>query len=268
MAAKDFPASPVAGQVFENWVWNATNESWDSLYNGTPPAMLQVSKYADASARTTAIPTPAEGMITYLDNINQFQGYAGSSWRPFGGLVPITPTSVAISGGTATQNDIGTIAFSAGTTAITLNGVFTSAFKSYKIVIEGVKNAVAGNDALQARLSSGGTPVSTSTYTQAAAAFAMSSAATQNLGGTPATAFYVSRIYQASSKYSAEISVYSPALAVQTTWNGLAYGTTLGDEQSIVVGGTHITAASYDGLHIFATGNAVSGNITIYGINQ
>lgn len=135
MAAKDFPASPVAGQVFENWVWNATNESWDSLYNGTPPAMLQVSKYADASARTTAIPTPAEGMITYLDDINQFQGYQGASWRPVGGLVPIVPPTVNYSGGTATANTLGVIAFSA-VSSISLNNVFTSSYKKYKIIFE------------------------------------------------------------------------------------------------------------------------------------
>ena len=203
-----------------------------------------------------------QGYVWNASNGTWDSSYQADTLKP--SLAQIVVPTVSISGGTATANTLGTITFT-NATSIRLDNVFTSTYKNYKFVIEGIKNATAGNDALQARLSSGGTPVSSSTYTQAAAAFAMSNAATQNLGGTPASALYVSRIYQASAKYSANIDVYSPALSVQTTWNGIAYGTTLGDEQSIVVGGTHTTAASYDGLYIFTTGNAVSGTISVYG---
>ena len=34
--------------------------------------------FADATARTTAIPTPTEGMVTYLSDTNVFQYWNGS----------------------------------------------------------------------------------------------------------------------------------------------------------------------------------------------
>lgn len=39
-----------------------------------------VMVFADASARTTALPTPSEGMVTYLADSNVLEVYDGSSW--------------------------------------------------------------------------------------------------------------------------------------------------------------------------------------------
>lgn len=39
-----------------------------------------VMVFADASARTTALPTPSEGMVTYLADTNVLEVYDGSSW--------------------------------------------------------------------------------------------------------------------------------------------------------------------------------------------
>ena len=40
-----------------------------------------VMVFADSSARSTAISSPSEGMLTYLSDINAVQYYDGSSWR-------------------------------------------------------------------------------------------------------------------------------------------------------------------------------------------
>jgi hypothetical protein len=39
--------------------------------------------FADAAARTTAIPTPTEGMFAYLLDSSTLFTYDGSSWLPF-----------------------------------------------------------------------------------------------------------------------------------------------------------------------------------------
>jgi hypothetical protein len=46
-----------------------------------------VMVFDDDAARTTAIPSPTEGMTSYLDDVNQVQVYDGSGWKPVGGLV-------------------------------------------------------------------------------------------------------------------------------------------------------------------------------------
>lgn len=39
-----------------------------------------VMRFATASARSTALPTPSEGMMSYLDSTNAVEVYDGSSW--------------------------------------------------------------------------------------------------------------------------------------------------------------------------------------------
>lgn len=267
MAAKDFPASPVAGQVFENWVWNATNESWDSLYNGTPPAMLQVSKYADASARTTAIPTPAEGMITYLDDINQFQGYQGASWRGVGGLVPIVPPTVNYSGGTATGNTLGTISFT-GVTSISLNNVFSSAYNNYRIVISQLRCNTA-DVAIKLRLRSSGTDYSGVQYyfmgarysgTAAPVSYSILNTTYVELGIMPSSG---------TDTYGmASIDITNPFLAQMKgyTGGGVGYYTsTTGFSLNGLVG----DATSRDGFTLLTGGSAtMNGVVTVYGYNS
>lgn len=49
-----------------------------------------VQTYADAAARTTAIPTPTEGQIVYLNDVNQFQAsHGGTTWYPIAGQMPL-----------------------------------------------------------------------------------------------------------------------------------------------------------------------------------
>jgi hypothetical protein len=39
-----------------------------------------VMVFDDASARTTALPTPSEGMVSYLADTNQIEKYTGAAW--------------------------------------------------------------------------------------------------------------------------------------------------------------------------------------------
>lgn len=183
------------------------------------------------------------------------------------GLIPVKPTAATFVTGTGAVNSLGTVTFS-GVSAIDLRGVFTSAFRNYVMVIEGVKNAVAGNDAVYAQFSVAGTRATGANYSSAAAAFLMTDASIQNLGGSGAANVYVARIYQASARFSCQMTFFNPNNAVVTNYSGMAYGTTLGNEQQILIGGGHNLATAYDGIYLFATGNLISGSVTIYGLND
>jgi hypothetical protein len=43
-----------------------------------------VMRFADAAARTTAIPSPSEGMVSYLDDENELFLYDGVDWNRVG----------------------------------------------------------------------------------------------------------------------------------------------------------------------------------------
>jgi hypothetical protein len=77
----DFPNSPTTGDVYtylgRSWVWNGS--AWDA-----PNSLNEigaVSVFANSTARSSAIPTPTEGIVTYLNDVDSLQVYSGSSWQ-------------------------------------------------------------------------------------------------------------------------------------------------------------------------------------------
>jgi hypothetical protein len=76
----DFPTSPTEGQVYtylgKSWVYNGT--AWDA-----PKALSEigaVQTFANAAARTAAIPTPTEGIVSYLVDTNALELY-NNGWN-------------------------------------------------------------------------------------------------------------------------------------------------------------------------------------------
>lgn len=51
-----------------------------------------VMTFASATARTSAIATPSEGMLTYLEDTNAFQYYTGAAWTD---LVPAQAQTIS-----------------------------------------------------------------------------------------------------------------------------------------------------------------------------
>ena len=104
----DFPNSPTTGQVYtylgKSWIWNGTG--WD-----VPRSLSEigaVQAFANAAARTAAIPTPTEGMVSYLNDQNELDIYDGAAWKTSlsvtGGVLQVvqgtTATTVTSSSGT------------------------------------------------------------------------------------------------------------------------------------------------------------------------
>jgi hypothetical protein len=94
----DFPSSPTTGQVYtylgKSWVYNGTG--WD-----VPKALSEIGavrSFANATARTAAIPSPTEGIVTYLNDVDRLDVHNGSAFVPalsIGAWTAFTPTWVA-----------------------------------------------------------------------------------------------------------------------------------------------------------------------------
>jgi hypothetical protein len=93
----DFPNSPTTGQVYtyqgKSWIWNGTG--WD-----VPRALSEigaVQTFANAAARTAAIPSPTEGIVSYLNDSNLLTIHDGSAWKPSlatsGGILQVVRSS-------------------------------------------------------------------------------------------------------------------------------------------------------------------------------
>lgn len=73
--------------------WNGS--SW-VISNQDPISQDPVSIYASAAARDAALPSPTEGKLVYLSDINVIQVYNGTTWDNLGSSgSDINPLSVA-----------------------------------------------------------------------------------------------------------------------------------------------------------------------------
>jgi hypothetical protein len=52
-----------------------------------------VMVFDDSAARGSAIPSPSEGMVTYLKDTNQVQAYDGSAFAPIGTILQVVSTT-------------------------------------------------------------------------------------------------------------------------------------------------------------------------------
>ena len=81
--------SLVAYKVFSNGSVLNASEINDNLMNQS------VAVFSNAAARTAAISSPVEGQMTYLEDVDRYDSYIGSSWLPVlspGGWTSYTPT--------------------------------------------------------------------------------------------------------------------------------------------------------------------------------
>jgi hypothetical protein len=196
-----------------------------------------VMVFADAAARTSAIASPQEGMISYLKDTNVTQYYSGSAWVAVGaasGLTLITTLSPS------------------GVTEVTADSIFTSTYENYLIEIALDQTA---NSVLWAQLRSGGTNLTSATYTY------------DTVGGgisTGQTVWEISANTGGACTLVSSVTLFRPQLASATFGTNPRMAS--GDNSAQVYGYINTNATAYDGLRIFGSSGNISGKIRIYGL--
>jgi hypothetical protein len=107
--ALNFPNSPVDGQIYDNYYWDATNGVWNSLGNYAVPNILSNGTFTASSG--TTVPLTVVGASGQSANLQEWKSQAGAtlaSMSANGGLSLNSPLSVQ-NGGT-------------GVSSLTLNG--------------------------------------------------------------------------------------------------------------------------------------------------
>ena len=177
------------------------------------------------------------------------------------GLVLIKPSSVV----NGTDNGKGTVSFS-GATTVSLNGVFSTTYKRYRILLDFVGSA--NNDCAFRLRVAGADATGTNYGIQGLYADASSVGAARNA----LSYWYVNEI-RVAGRYIQEYELFNPAAASQT------YG--FGRSTSIVTADTtqvfqtlnslgHSLSTAYDGFttYIVSGTGTVSGTISVYGYNN
>jgi hypothetical protein len=113
-----------------------------------------VMVFDDSAARGSAIPTPSEGMVTYLKDTNQVQAYDGSAFTPVGTILQVVST-------TKTDTFSASIAAGAWADVTGLSATITPSSSSSKIFISYSLHGARDDDRpiVASRIERGGTAI-------------------------------------------------------------------------------------------------------------
>ena len=274
MPALDFPASPTDGQVYQNWIYSTSKGAW------------QAKPMVSAKTVTSPVPpsAPTNGDEWFNTNDGNLYVYYtdvdGSQWVQVksdatlsstlgnrvtsletypSGLVPIVPSSVTVGSGSSSVDSMGNITLT-DVSSVSLNGVFSSAYKSYRVLFNEITPSVGGVLVAGKMRASGAD--STSGYDfHGARQFAAN--AVGQYDGASATSWSLGNY---TSRSSMSIDIHSPALPIWTTGNVLATqwvsGVGWGGSFS---GLMHGASTAYDGITFALGSGTTSGSIKVYG---
>jgi hypothetical protein len=177
------------------------------------------------------------------------------------GLKMVVPTSVAVGSGSASVNTAGAVTFS-GVSSLTLNGVFTTTYDNYKILLN-ISSFTGGNDLINFRWGTSGTINTTSNYYRAVWRIEPNSGTVTNVNGSsPVNTMFLTELKGDSASY--EINVFNPFVSQKT------YMTATGVDNSrsgSISNGFFNTTQSFTDFSLFpdSAGRAMTGTISVYG---
>ena len=199
-----------------------------------------------------AVTISGSGVVTGLDS--EGSSDLGSKLDAAGGLVMVTPTTIANSGGTATLTD-GAVSFS-GVSSVSLNGVFTSAYQNYVVVTSGIRSAAG---AVLARLRSSGTDDSNTAYVTQ-----YIQADSTTIAGARSTQNYWEVFRWDDNVSAATITLFQPKDATRTVFTSESiYAFSDAYIRNFV--GSFTNDTSFDGITFYVSSGTITGTIRVYG---
>ena len=210
-----------------------------------------VMSFAGTAARGSAIPTPVEGMVAYLEDANLVTLYNGSAWvaaanNTGSGLVHIQ---------TQTFSSVG---------AVNFDNVFSSTYKKYRVMIniDGSSGALSNSF----RFRSGGSPDTSAAYDllgQPWNASGILGYASVNNG----TLFGIGASYNYGQS-GFTLDIFQPFQAARTIMSFYSVDQPSATGMSMFLGaGAFDDTTSFDGFSFFLSGT-FSGNISVYGYKE
>lgn len=175
-----------------------------------------------------------------------------------GGLSPITPTSIANSGGTATLT--GTTVTFTTVTSVSLNGVWTSSHANYRIVIHAA--SPSSNNYVAFRLRATGTDNTTSNYRYGIGQVNWAGTISTQTSGTGQTFARLSLISGANTDTGITMDVVNPQVANET----ILTGTNTNEGQVAFCGAFFNATTQFDGFTIYSeAASTLTGSVNVYG---
>lgn len=181
------------------------------------------------------------------------------------GIKNIVPSNITPVSGTATFDSLGKITVT-GCTILAIDGVFTSKYKSYRIIVEqAIASAGTGNWVAMRLRAAGSNNESTNYY---AGGFYANGTSLTNYSMTGGSYWEAAFVHSANGWGYIVMDISNPAAATATNFHGQLSGFNgAGSNFNQVTGGFHNVAASYDGFSLLSLSGSFSAVVSIYGVN-
>jgi hypothetical protein len=214
-----------------------------------------VMNFASSAARSSAIPTPTEGMVSYLadtgsesptSTIPQIEAYTGATWQTLYGLTLISKTS-----------------FSA-VSSQSLDNVFTSTYQNYRVMVN-IDSVSGSNVQLSLRLRASGTDVTTN---YRSSRIFLSAASTVTGGQDPlgTDEFLISGANATGQGTTVgAIDLLYPQETKTSGYLTTAHNYTGVISQTQLIMGQLNNTTSYDGFTLLITSGTITGSVSVYG---
>ena len=230
--------SLVAYKVFTNGSVLQASEINDNLMRQS------VMVFSNAAARTAAITSPLEGMLTWLEDVNRYESYNGTAWvSPFGSTL------------------VGSSSFSA-VTAVAFDNIFTTAYDNYEIFFSASATSAS---AIGVTLRAGGVNLTTSTYDFNFIRVENTTVTGNN--STSGTSWGAFTVRNATTPNFCKITLSNPAVSGRSK-SILAHTQ---DRSSVNVtdigSGRNTTTTVFDGLAFTGTAS-MTGTAYVYGLRK
>jgi hypothetical protein len=229
--------SLVAYKVFTNGSVLQASEINDNLMRQS------VMVFSNAAARTAAITSPLEGMLTWLEDVNRYESYNGTAWvSPFGTTL------------------LNRTAFTSQTSVI-VDNVFSSQFDTYKVFVT-VNGSTNSNLTIVFRAS--GADLNSANYQTSETLIA---GATVSGSRVTSQTFAICGVTRPSLRTYNEITIQDPFKAISTQFTSLGIDTT-GGIQTYLSGNRFSQDISATGFKISMPAGAATGEIQTFGFRN
>lgn len=242
----------------------ARDSHWGVPANATQQLALQ-----NLGARTVRTDSGITEQYFGLYNVSTNPGGRDSAgWYPINksiGLTPIKPTSVAItgSGSSATATAVGSIGFSQ-CTAITLNGVFSTEYNSYRVNLDLIDSA---DSFIVMQYTIGGTPNTGANYFWGGVSRDSLNTTITALAGSAQT-FIILGDAGYESRFHHRMEIHNPKAAAMTKLTTAGTGGLPNSYKSYQFGSIFPFGDQFDGFKIWTSAGSMYGTVSIYGYND
>ena len=177
------------------------------------------------------------------------------------GLVPITPTSIAVGSGSASSAGNGQVTFTTVGTNLSLNGVFSSTYTNYLVVFSSTQSTTG---TMSVRFRASGSDTSTNYYYNILDYYSNSAIVDLAQGnGTSSILLYDNSVIETGFN----LNILNPNASRKTLLSGQYENWQSTPRQQVGLSfGTQSDTTAFDGISFLPSGGTMTGTVSVYGL--